>query len=146
MLILVVPDIEAAVDFYTRLGFKKRFHLKDQWAEFGLGDIKFGICPTSQQLPERHTGIVLETENLAEVQQWLQEQRIEFLEEPKVAPHGIMASIKDTGNNIIDLYQPTPEKVQDLIKQVVEKEDCCKEGADDSCCSDKDLHEDGCCS
>jgi len=148
MLILVVPDIEAAVDFYTRLGLPKRFHLKSNWAEFALGDIKLGICPTSQQLPDRHTGIVLEVADMEALRKELEERGIPLLEEPKVAPHGIMASFKDTGNNIIELYQPTPEKVRDLVQKVVDKEDGCCKGEDEQCvesneCSTEDKG--GCC-
>ncbi len=33
-----------------------------------------------------------------------------------------MASMKDPGGNIIDLYQPTPEKVQKIVKDVVTKD------------------------
>ena len=47
---------------------------------------------------------------------------IEFVREPNAAVHGIMASIKDPGKNIIDLYQPTPEKVEEMVKNIKEKE------------------------
>ena len=33
---------------------------------------------------------------------------------PSDAAHGIMASIQDPSGNILDLYQPTPEKIQAL--------------------------------
>ena len=96
--------------------------MEKRWAEFELGNTKLGLCPTEQELPERHTGIVLEVEDIQSIYKELSAKGITFVNEPKEAPHGIMASIKDPGNNIIDLYQPTPEKVNDLVKDAHKKE------------------------
>lgn len=130
MLILLQPDVEKAVDFYQKLGLTKRFHLKGQWAEFSLGDVKFGLCPTTQELPEHHTGIVLETSDLYKAYNELKDAGIKFLNEPKAPEHGIMVSFKDPGNNIIDLYQPTPEKVKEFVDKL-------KQETEDECCGNK---------
>lgn len=137
MIILMQADVEAAVAFYEKLDLKKKFHLKGQWAELLLGDVKIGLCPTSEQVVPHHTGIVLEVADLYTTYNALKEQGIEFLSEPKAPEHGIMVSIKDPGNNIIDLYQPTPERIQEIVQSIKEK--------DKKCCSDKaDCSKKGC--
>jgi hypothetical protein len=97
-----------------------------------LGEVKIGLSPTTQELPERRPGIVLYVEDLMAFYQQYKDT-ITFLSEPVEKVHGIMASIKDPGNNILDLYQPTPEKVEDLIKKTKEEGDCCGGTSDDSC-------------
>lgn len=117
MLILLESDLEKALDFYKKIGFKLRFHLKEKWAEFEIGDVKLGLCPMSQDPFDRHTGIVLEVEDIYALQNELKKNRIILEREPFEAIHGIMASIKDPGGNIIDVYQPTPEKVEEIAKR-----------------------------
>ncbi len=123
MIILMQPDLIAAVEFYKRLGLKLKFHLRDSWAEFILSSVKIGLCPTSAEPIERHTGIVLKVEDVQKTYQGLKDE-ITFIAAPLEKVHGIMASIKDPGGNIIDLYQPTPEKVTELVRDVAQK-DCC---------------------
>ena len=121
ILILMQNDLVKAIEFYKKVGLKQKFHLKDKWAEFILGDVKIGLCPTGQELKDRHTGIVLEVDDMAKTFNELKEKGIVFLKEPFEAVHGIMAGIKDPGGNILDLYQPTPEKVSELVKKVKEE-------------------------
>ena len=47
---------------------------------------------------------------------------MEFVREPVEAMHGLMASFRDPGNSVIDLYQPTPEKVAEFMKQQKQRE------------------------
>ena len=117
MLILMEHDLEKAISFYQSLGFPLAFHLKGKWAELLIGDVKLGLAPTTQQLPDRHTGIILEIADVKKAYQELSQKGITFIREPFEAVHGIMTSIKDPGNNILDLYQPTPEKVREVIKK-----------------------------
>jgi hypothetical protein len=63
-------------------------------------------------------------------------KNIDFINEPKNVDYAIVASIKDPGNNIVGLVQPTPEKVQGMMEA---QDDCC--GSDEQCCSD----EESCC-
>lgn len=121
MVILMVPDVQQAVEFYQFLGLKLQFHIKNAWAEFDLGSTKLGICATSQHISDRRTGLVFEVADIQRVYAELQD-KIEFIQPPREAIHGIMATFKDPGGNIIDLYQPTPEKVKELVEKVV-KED-----------------------
>jgi predicted enzyme related to lactoylglutathione lyase len=121
MLILMESDLEAAVQFYKKLGFQLKFHLKEKWAEFNLGTIRFGLCPTSQPAFERHTGIVLEVNDLISFEQKIKAEGLEFFKEPVVAVHGIMTNIKDPSGNILDIYQPTPEKVKEMAQKVSEE-------------------------
>ena len=121
MLILMESDLAKAIEFYKQLGFLLKFHIKEKWAEFALGDIKFGLCPTINQPYDRHSGIVLEVNDIEVARQKFAKENILFLAEPAAAPHGIMASIKDPSGNIIDLYQPTPEKMKELLEQVTQE-------------------------
>ena len=43
MFILMESDLHSAVEFYKKLGLELKFHLKDKWVEFRLGDIKIGL-------------------------------------------------------------------------------------------------------
>ncbi len=127
MVILMQPDLGAAIEFYKQLGVKLIFHIKGKWAEMKLGEVKIGLCPTEHMMDGHRTGIVLQ---VAHVQAVYDEYKdtISFLTEPKEAVHGIMVSFKDPGGNILDLYQPTPDKVAELIKKTAEAE-----GADNAC-------------
>jgi predicted enzyme related to lactoylglutathione lyase len=136
MLILMQPDIAKAIAFYQQLGLELVFHIKDKWAEMQIGDIRVGLCPTAQT-PEYlyRTGIVLQVSDVHAAYADLKDT-VTFLTEPKEATHGVMVSIQDPGNNVLDLYQPTPEKVSELVKNVVEQGEA---GA----CGDKKRS--GCC-
>lgn len=116
MLILMENDLEKAIEFYQKLGFPLVFHLKEKWAELSIGDVKLGLAPTDQQLPDRHTGIILEIADVKKAYEELSQKGVTFIREPFEAVHGIMTSIKDPGGNIMDLYQPTPEKVNEVIE------------------------------
>lgn len=132
MLILMQPDLEAAVSFYSELGLEKRFHLQDKWAEFDVAGISLGLCPiqVDEEIPDRRTGIVLEVDDLnALVTKMNAENR--FLGDPVEAPHGVMISMRDPGGNIVDLYQPTPEKLREFMKKNAQgQENACSA----SCC------------
>ena len=122
MLILMENDLEKAIAFYQTLGFPLAFHLKEKWAELLIGTVKLGLAPTTQPLPDRHTGIILEVADVKNAYKELQEKGITFIREPFEAVHGIMTSIKDPGGNILDLYQPTPEKVREMVEKIHETE------------------------
>ncbi len=77
-----------------------------------MGTVKIGLCPTSQEPFDRHTGIVLEVPDIQAFKFHLESQGLSFINEPVEAVHGIMASIKDPSGNVIDVYQPTPERVK----------------------------------
>jgi catechol 2,3-dioxygenase-like lactoylglutathione lyase family enzyme len=134
MIILMERDLAKAIEFYQGLGLKLKFHVKERWAEFEIEGTKIGLCPTDEDLGLIRTGIVLEVNDLKK----LYEERkgsMEFFGEPHEAVHGIMVSFKDPSGNVLDLYQPTPEKVQELIKKTATEQgedDCC--GSKDSCC------------
>lgn len=118
MVILMQPDLKKAVEFYKELGIKEQFHLEDKWAEFDLGCVKLGLCPTEHPQDNVRTGIVLEVfEDLFELTKKLKANGVEFLNEPIQAPHGVMVAFKDPGGNVIDFYQATPEKYQEFLKE-----------------------------
>lgn len=132
MLITIQHDIETSFEFYKNLGLTPKFHIKNRWAEFELANTKLILCPTENELPERHTGIVLEVADLNKLYTELAAKNITFITAPKEAPHGIMASIIDPGHNIIDLYQPTHEKVAEIVRKA--QDNCCN--SEKSCKSD----------
>lgn len=136
MIILMQKDLAAAVEFYKSLGFQLKFHLKDKWAEFELDTVKLGLCPTDEEPGLIRTGIVLEVDDLRRMYEERKDS-IHFFTEPNAAVHGIMVSFKDPSGNVLDLYQPTPENVKELIKKTAEKngeiiDECC--GAKEGCC------------
>ena len=116
MIVLMVRKLKESVAFYERLGLRLVFHLKDQWAEFSIAGVKIGLCPTKHLRKDYRTGLVLRVDN---VQMFYDEQKdvIPFLSEPIEKIHGIMVSFKDPNGNILDLYQSTPDRVQELVKK-----------------------------
>lgn len=122
MVILMQHDLPKAVEFYKDvLKLPLKFNLENKWAEFDLGCVKFGLCPISEQQDNIRTGIVLEImDDLLVLYESLKD-KVTFLNEPVVAVHGIMVGFKDVGGNILDLYQPTLDKVKDLAKETVHK-------------------------
>jgi hypothetical protein len=133
MIILMQQDIAKAVAFYQTIGLKPLFHLRGKWAELDLAGVKIGLCPTGAPAMDRRTGIVFEVADLQAFYDHHKESGI-FLGEPTQALHGIMVSCKDPSGNIIDLYQPTPERVKAFTKRV----------ADGGCCKENEQAE-GCC-
>lgn len=118
MVILMQPDLPKAVEFYKKLGMKEKFHLQGKWAEFDLGCIKLGLCPTDQAQDNIRTGIVFELfEDLVALHKKLQAEGVVFVNEPVIAPHGVMVGVKDPGGNVCDLYQPTPEKLKEFVEK-----------------------------
>ena len=118
MIILMQPDLKKAVEFYEKLELKKSFHLEGKWAEFDLGCVKLGFCPTEHPQDNIRTGVVLEVaQDLHEMYKRLKADGVEFFSEPVVAPHGIMVAFKDVGGNVVDMYQPTPEIYKEFIKE-----------------------------
>lgn len=137
MIILMQHNLEAAINFYESLGLKKVFSLPDRWAEFELAGVKIGLCPAQEAQGDVRTGVVLEVDDL-QIFHDTYKDRYDFHGPLMEKVHGKMISIKDPGNNVIDLYQPTPEKLQDLIKKVKNEEGvrqpCSKA---DACCKNK---------
>jgi catechol 2,3-dioxygenase-like lactoylglutathione lyase family enzyme len=142
MIIMMQPQLEAAVDFYQKLGFELKFHMREKWAEFDGGGVKFGLCPIAQGQDNVRTGVVVETQqDLLELYKELKEQGVQFFGEPIVAVHGVMVGVKDPGGNVFDLYQPTPEKVQELARQEQAKQAAEKAEQGEGC----DAPTQGCC-
>lgn len=140
MVILMQHDLDAAVAFYSDLGMQLKFRMKGTWAEFELNGIKIGLCQHGTAPVENRTGIVLQVNDLEQFFQKYKEH-LTFIAKPIEAAHGIMTSIQDPGGNIIDLYQPTPEKLQEIMAKQ-KNEGCCKTDVV-SCC--KEVKQTSCC-
>ena len=139
MIVLMQSDMEKAIDFYQKLGLELLFKLDGKWAEFGLGQVKIGLSPTAEVQKGTYTGLILQTPDLNKLAEELKADGIEFVAGPEVATHGIMASFLDPSGNRLDLYQPTHEKVREVLEK--EGKVC---GSDKAGCGDKPK-DDGCC-
>ena len=117
IIILLEHDLAAGIEFYKKLGMKLTFSLPDKWAEFEVGEIKIGLCPTEQEPFDRHTGVVFEVNDVHALYN-AHKDELSFVREPVEAVHGIMTSIKDPGGNIVDLYQPTPDRVKEMVEKM----------------------------
>ncbi len=128
MVILMQNDLSRAVAFYQEFGLPLKFHISHKWAEFDLQGVKLGLAETAQELPERRTGIVFGVDDLKAFYE-AHKDAIPFIGQPVEAVHGFIISFKDPGNNILDLYQPTPEKVKAAVEKAAheakKKEGCC---------------------
>jgi len=127
MLILKQVDMNAAIEFYKILGLELKFTLKDSWAEFSVGNLKLGLCPAKEMAPCQ-TGIIIQVDDLKKLYNELKDA-INFKTDVVEKVHGLMATIQDPGGNLIDLYEPTPEKVSKLVREVVERD---KQGKKDT--------------
>jgi len=151
MIIVMENDLQAAVDFYKKLGLKLVFHVPGRWAEFKINDLQIGLCPTDEKMQYNRTGIVFEVADLAAFYE-AQKDALSFMDKPVDAAHGIMASIQDPSGNIIDLYQPTPEKIKEFAEKMKMEDACCGGGScepsmgkeADSCC-ESESSQGGCC-
>ncbi len=131
MVILMHNDLGHAVAFYKDLGLHLKFHISHKWAEFDMHGVKLGLAETTHELPERRTGIVFEVEDLKKFYEE-KKNEVTFLSEPVEAIHGFIVSFKDPGNNIIDFYQPTPERVKEAVHKAAQEEDkCCAHDGDE---------------
>lgn len=133
MMILHEHDLDAAVKLYKALGFSEQFKLDKQWAELELDGVRLGLAYAEKEIPDRRTGIVLEVNDINAYCDLVKEHGCTMVNEPTDAPHGMIASFKDPGNTIIDLFQPMPEKLEELMKKM-EQERCCKTDSDEDCC------------
>jgi len=122
LVIIMQHDFEKAIAFYQNIGLELLFQVPNKWAEFDMQGVKLGFAKSEQELPERRTGIVLEVSDVRDLYERLQKEGVEFIHAPIDEPHGIMASFKDPGNNIIDIYQPTPEKLRESLEKESTKE------------------------
>lgn len=117
MIILMQSDLKKSVEFYQKLDMKQNFYLEGKWAEFDLGCVKLGLCPTDHPQDNVRTGIVLEVmQDLQALYKRLKDDGVHFFSEPVTAPHGIMVAFKDPGGNVLDLYQATPEIYKEFIE------------------------------
>lgn len=123
MFSLVQNDLDAAIEFYKKLGFPLTFQVPGKWAEFDIKGIKLFLYRVEEALPERYTGLALEVPDLQAFFDEYKDKGIEFINPPQQVDYAVVSSIKDPGNNIIGLVQPTPEKVRSMMNQ----DDCCQD-------------------
>ena len=131
-LIVIQNDLAAGVAFYKSLGLKLAFEIPSRWAEFILPEgTKLCLCPTSQELnSQRHTGFVFEVKDLKQLHEQLKESTT-FVNEPTEKEYGIIASIADPAGNVIDLFEPDPEKIQEMMRK---QRSACQGSCDEGGC------------
>ncbi len=133
MIVLMQTDLKAAIEFYKKLGFTLGLYLENKWAEFECSGVKIGLCPGDVQR-DRYTGLVFKTDDVQALYEELLDDGVEFVAQPVIATHGVMASLLDPSGNRIDLYQPTHEKVREVLEKggkmcgvdKVDRGGCCK--------------------
>lgn len=116
MIVLMQNDLKAGVEFYKRLGLTLGLYLENKWAEFECNGVKIGLCPGDVQ-PDRYTGLVFRTDDVQALYEELIDDGVEFVAQPVIATHGVMASLLDPSGNRLDLYQPTHEKVRQVLEK-----------------------------
>lgn len=121
IIIFLQHNLAAAIEFYKTLGLTMTFSLPDKWAEFEVGEIKIGLCPTDHEPFDRHSGVVFEVDDVRALYE-AHKDLLSFVREPVEAVHGIMTSVKDPGGNIVDLYQPTPDRVKEMVEKMRQEE------------------------
>jgi predicted enzyme related to lactoylglutathione lyase len=142
MAVLQQSNLAAGIKFYEKLGLKLLFQQEGKWAEFGLGQVIIGLAASEVIEKGRYTGLVLKVADLKALAAELRDDGVEFVVEPQVATHGVMASFLDPSGNRIDLYEPTHQKVREVLEK--EGKMCSDSGSDkDDACGDKPKG--GCC-
>jgi predicted enzyme related to lactoylglutathione lyase len=141
MVVLQQSNLAAGIEFYKKLGLKLLFDQEGKWAEFGLGQVVIGLAAAEAVEKGRYTGLVFKTADLKALAAELRDDGVEFVVEPQVATHGVMASLLDPSGNRLDLYEPTHQKVREVLEK--EGKLCGPEGAEGDACGDKP--EGGCC-
>jgi catechol 2,3-dioxygenase-like lactoylglutathione lyase family enzyme len=114
MIVLLQNDLEAAISFYASLGAEVIFRVEGQWAELNFDGVRIGLAVANEELPERRCGIILE---IPDLRAWCEAQESHGVKTVPVIErvHGLMSAVSDTGNNIIEFYQPTPERVKEAL-------------------------------
>ncbi len=116
-IVLLVNDVERAIDFYTKkLGWEKTM---DQ--PMGEGDRWVTVAPRgshtayslTRRRPDRpelkaggNSGVIFEVDDVFHTHQEFAKQRIEFPEPPRNEPWGGWATFKDSEGNIHGLHSP----------------------------------------
>lgn len=139
MVVLMQPDMQKAHTFYKNLGLQEKTVVPGKWIEFDVNGVTVALCPVQDTVQRGYSGFVLQTDDIYAMHKKLSDDGIQWIVAPTVATHGIMASFVDVGGNQIDLYQPTHEKVREVLqKKTCKKEDkCCKKKAVPSFCSEQ---------
>ena len=138
MIIFMQRSLADGVAFYKTLGLERIFEIPNQWAEMQGGNIKIGLCVNEQERPVHRTGIVFNNPDLYAFYQ-AHKDTLLFMSVPIEKTHGIMVSVQDPNGNIVDLYQPTPEKVQEAIVQAKKDDICCKSTSEACLCKDRSI-------
>jgi catechol 2,3-dioxygenase-like lactoylglutathione lyase family enzyme len=113
----LVHDVDAALDFYSALGFD----LADRWGPpFAIvkrGDLELWLSGPgtsaskplpdgSKPMPGGWNRLVLEVENLTETMEALRKVGAQFRSDPIAGPGGQQVLVEDPSGNPVELFQP----------------------------------------
>ncbi|OQA35814.1 MAG: Glyoxalase-like domain protein [Candidatus Dependentiae bacterium ADurb.Bin331] len=129
MVSLMHNNLQAGIDFYKQLELPVTFQVPGKWAEFDLQGVKLFLYQVDEELPDHYSGLVLHVDDVHKFYDAFKD-RITFVTPPTDLEYAYIARIKDPGNNIIGLVQPTPERVREKMsaQQEMQESDCCKDG------------------
>ncbi|HEX2977642.1 MAG TPA: VOC family protein [Candidatus Babeliales bacterium] len=116
MVSLMHNKLDAGIAFYSMLGIPLTFQVPAKWAEFDLQGVKLFLYQVDEELPDHYSGLVLHVDDVAKFYEEFKE-KITFVTPPTDLEYAYIARIKDPGNNIIGLVQPTPERVRAAMDQ-----------------------------
>ena len=117
----IVTDVEAAIQFYTQLGFKVDMHPAPSFAALSRGELQLLMNATkgpggaSQPMPDgRHpepggwNRIQLRVTDLAREVDTLKRAGIKFRNEIVVGNGGKQILAEDPSGNLVELFEPAP--------------------------------------
>ncbi len=141
MIIFVQKDLSKAITLYTKLGLELTKYKEGQWAEFKVGGVTIGMCPSENvDFNGGYTGAVFSVEDVASIYASREQLGLTCFSEPFEGGGGTVLACADASGNRFDLYQePEMRCCKSEKKNATEKAD--------TCCIDKkqDVHDQGCC-
>jgi predicted enzyme related to lactoylglutathione lyase len=118
MVSLMHNKLDDAIAFYSQFSLPLTFQIPGKMAEFDLHGIKLFLYQVDEELSDRYIGLVLHVDDVAKFYETFKD-KITFVTPPTDLEYAYMARIKDPGNNIIGLVQPTPERVRAQWEQAL---------------------------
>lgn len=116
-----VTDVDRAVDFYTKkLGWDKTMDVpmgEDRWVTVAPSgsQASFTLTKPPSWAPEKvvggFSGVIIEVDDVHQTHAQLEEQNVEFTDEPRIEPWGGWAMFKDSEGNIHGLHSPVSAAV-----------------------------------
>ena len=122
VLTLFVEDVDRAVDFYTKkLGWDKTMDVpmgEDRWVTVAPPGERTSFTLTKgppSWAPDKavggFSGVIIEVDDVHQAHAKLEQQNVEFTDEPRIEPWGGWAMFMDSEGNIHGLHSPVSAAV-----------------------------------